>query len=111
MAIVELQRRESHTVGYYHKEVIADGQVGNDIHIKPIGQGGAQITCVVHAGANTGKFQFTASPDADVAAGTAVWLDWPKGVITGAGYDAVTSPITGLRGVSVAGEIQIEITY
>lgn len=111
MAIVELQRRKSQTIGYFHQEDIADGTTGNDVHVLPIGRGGAQITCLIQAGAGTGKVQFTTSPDADVVAGTATWHDWPKGVITGTEWDTVTSAITGLRGVSVSGAITFEIIY
>lgn len=111
MAIVELQRRESQTIGYYHKETVADGQTGDDVHVKPIGRGGARITCLIMPGSGSGKFQFSTSPDAEVVAGTAIWHDWDLGVVTDTAWDALISAVTGLRGVSVSGEIVIEIVY
>lgn len=109
MAIVELQKRDSHVTGYEHKEVIADGQNGDTIRIFPLGLGLTRITCRVIAGAGTGKFQFTTSPDADVLDDSAVWSDWPKGSATGTEWDVLQSQVTGLRGVSISGEITIEV--
>jgi hypothetical protein len=111
MAIVELQRREAQTIGYFHKETIADGLTGDDIHVLPIGRGGARVSCSVIAGAGTGKIQFSTSPDAEVLAETAVWQDWPNGDVTGTSSDTLLSAVTGLRGASITGEIDIEIVY
>lgn len=111
MAIVEIDRRASAVTGYFYTEIIADGATGDDIHLYPLGLDGSRITCLIQAGVNTGKFQFTTSSDADVIAGTATWHDWPKGNVTGTEWDTLLSQVTGLRGVSVSGEIIIEIVY
>jgi len=109
MTIAEMHRRESSVQGYEYQEVIADGSTGADIRIFPLGQAGGRVTCRIMAGGGTGKFQFTASPQADVAAGIATWTDWPKGNVSGTDYDTLNGPVTGLRGVSITGEITIEV--
>ena len=109
MALTKMTKRDSYVDGFEYSETIASGETGDDIRIFPLGLDGPRITCRIIAGANTGKFQFTCSPDANVIAGTAVWTDWPKGVVTGTDYDTLLGPVTGLRGVSSAGEIKIEV--
>lgn len=94
--------------GFSVKETIADGENG-DSYIIPTGEINSRITCTLIAGANTGKFQITTSPDADIVDESAVWQDWVKGNTTGTAHDVLIGPITGLRGVSVSGEIIIEI--
>lgn len=104
-------KRASNVVGYHYTETIADGLTGNDIHILPMGLDGTSITCTIIAGANTGYFEYTTSSDAAVIAQTAVWGPWPLGTVTGTVSDALISQVTGLRGVSAAGEVTIEIVY
>ncbi len=109
--VVEMTKRDSNTPGYFYTETIATGATGDDVRVYPMGMDGTRITCLIIAGAGSGKFQFTTSSDADVAAQTATWSDWPKGAVTGTDWDALTSQVTGLRGVSTSGEIVIEIVY
>jgi hypothetical protein len=59
----------------------------------------------------TPKFQFTTSSDSKVIAGTAVWQDWDLGTQTGTVTDYIGCAVTGVRGVSAAGEVSIEIAY
>lgn len=94
--------------GYHYEETITTGATGDDVKIPalPLGE---KITCTLVAGANTGKFQVTTSTDAKVAAGTATWQDWAKGVQTGTVSDVLAGPVTGIRGVSASGEISVEI--
>ena len=110
-AVVEMVKRESAVTGFHYEETIATGATGNDVHIYPMGLDGTRVTCTIIAGANTGSFEYTTSSDAKVVAGTAVWKTWPLGVVTGTNCDALTSQVTGLRGVSDAGEITVEIVY
>lgn len=109
MAIVQMVRRKGAALGYEYAETIASGENGDTIRIFPLGPGNAQVTCRVIAGANTGKFQFTTSPDANVIAGSAVWSDWAHGTVTGTDWDVLLSQVTALRGVSVSGEVKIEV--
>lgn len=92
--------------GYEYTEVIGDGNNGETILIPP---GKDNITCTIIAGANSGKFQFTTSSDNAVLAGTANWVDWYKGAVTGTDYDVLNGPVTALRGVSTSGAITIEV--
>ena len=106
MALVNLTKR---TVGegYAYTETIADGENGNSILIPNFGDQKV-ISCTLIGGANTGKFQFTTSLDSAIIDGDEVWQDWPIGDSTGTVSDSLVSPVTGLRGVSVSGEITIE---
>lgn len=106
--IVEMEKRRSCRAGYSYAEIINGGQTGNSVRILPASSQGP-ITCTIIAGANTGKFQFTTSPDSRVTAGTANWMDWYKGEVTGTDYDILNGPVTALRGVSTSGAITIEI--
>jgi hypothetical protein len=98
-------------LGYHYEETIATGVTSDAIVIPPLKVGSKRVTCTIHAGANTGKFEFTTSSDAKITAGTAVWQDWNLGVVTGSNSDSLVGQVTGLRGVSSAGEIKIEIVY
>ena len=109
MAVVELQRRKSYQSGFHHSETIGDGEDGNTIRIFPTQPDGGVVSCGVIAGSNVGKMQFTLSSDNDVITDNAVWSDWPKGNVTGSEYDALVGPVTGLRGVSITGQIKIEV--
>lgn len=108
---VSMTLRQGIVKGYFYTETIADGLTGRNVKIPPMGLDGTRITCTIIAASNTGKFQFTTSSDAAVQADTATWIDWPEGDSTGSIYDTITSQVTGLRGVSVSGEVTIEIVY
>ena len=108
MTIAQMTKRDSYISGWHHEETIAHGDTGNDIEVFPIPDDN-RITCTLIAGANTGKFQVTTSTDAKVAAGTATWQDWAKGVTTGTVSDVLIGPVTAIRGVSASGEIKIEV--
>ena len=92
----------------HHTETIADGENGATLQVPTTGR---PITCTLIAGANTGKIQITTSSDAAVAAGTCTWIDWDYGDTTGTQPDVLTGPVTGIRGVSISGEVSIEIVY
>lgn len=92
--------------GFQYSETIADGENGDTVIIPPLGPGGGDVKCLLIAGANTGKFQFSLSSDAELKAGTETWVDWDLGDSTGNVSDSIKSP-TALRGVSVSGEIKI----
>jgi hypothetical protein len=108
MTTTQMTKRDSYIPGWHHEETIGNGDTGNDIKIFPVPDD-KRITCTIIAGANTGKFQVTTSTDAKVAAGTATWQDWAKGVTTGTVSDVLIGPVTAIRGVSASGEIEIEV--
>ena len=108
MTVVDMEKRKSCRAGYTYTETISGGQTGNIVRILPATSQGP-ITCTMLAGGNSGKFQFATSQDTAVNDGTCVWIDWPKGVVTGTDYDVINGPVTAVRGVSVSGEITIEI--
>lgn len=93
--------------GYTFREALADGVTGEAVVIRPM-TNQKNITIKIMCGANSGKVQYTLSPDAMVVAGTADWSDWEKGTVSGTEIDVAIGPITGLRGVSVSGAIDWE---
>ena len=114
MAVVSVTRNRESVFGtkleygYTYTETIATGATGNTIKI-PVLQAGKTISICLIAGENTGKFQVTTRPKADIIAGTATWSDVALSAATGTVRDEITAPITGLRGVSTSGEISIEV--
>jgi hypothetical protein len=108
MTTAAMTKRQSYIPGYEYEETISDGSTGDTVKIPPI-HPDSRISCTVIAGVGTGKIQYTTSIDAKVIAGTAVWQDWPLGEVTGTDSDSLVSPITGLRGVSISGDITIEV--
>jgi len=109
MATVNLTKRQGRQPGYEYTAEILDGVTGPSIIIPPMGSEGARVTCTIITTGNSGKFQFTTSPDADVAADTATWQDWPGGNKTSTFSDSLLAPVTAVRGVSVSGAIDIEV--
>jgi len=109
MATVNLTKRQGRMPGYEYSAQILDGVTGPSIIVPPTGSEGARVTCTIIPGASTGKFQFTTSPDADVLADTAIWQDWPNGNTTSTFSDSLLAPVTAVRGVSVSGNIDIEV--
>ncbi len=93
--------------GYHHSQQLLTGVTSDPVVIPPLN--GQPVSATMVAGVNTGKIQFTTSTDAKVAAGTAVWQDWPSGVVTGTVSDMLVAPVTGVRGVSSAGTVDFEL--
>lgn len=108
MSVVKLTKRNSWVIGYEHSETIQDGENGNTIKIPPL-QPGKVIACTLIAGSNSGKFQFSTALDADVLADTCEWNDWDNGTTTGSHTEVIVANVSAVRGVSVSGEIKIEI--
>ena len=50
----------------------------------------------------------TTSTVSSVEADTATWQDWPEGNVTSTFSDALTGPVTAVRGVSVSGAVTFE---
>ncbi len=107
MAVQEMVARSGYEDGWEHQETIATGVTGEWVRVPPMGAEGGVVACSMVAGANTGKVQFTTSPDAAVAAGTANAQDWALGVVTGTDSSAIEQ-CTAVRGVSDAGQVVFE---
>lgn len=104
----QIRQRNEFYSSYEHSETIADGQDGETITIPGL-PAGKTIACTIIAGANSGKFQYSTSLDSDVEADTCEWNDWDNGTTTGSYTDVIIANVSALRGVSVSGEIKIEI--
>ncbi len=101
------ESRKISAVGWAYEDTLANGVTGETIPIESLN--GGQVTGTVIAGAGTGKLQFTTSLPSKVALGTEVWQDWAAGEVTGTVSEAIYGPISGVRGVSVSGEVTIEV--
>lgn len=106
--MVRMNKRGRLSQNYHYQETISDGETGEDVKI-PAFPNGNPVTCTIIAGANMGKFQITTSSDDKVLSSTANWQDWELGTITGTVTDVLIGSACGIRGVSVSGEIHIEI--
>lgn len=93
---------------YEYSETIPDGGIGETVEVPGI-PNESTVSCIVIAGAGIGKIQFTLSPIKDAYLGLATWSDWPRGDITGTDHDTLIGPVTAVRGVSISGEIRIEV--
>ena len=99
--------REGRYNGFTYTETLADGITSDPIVIPPLPPG-ARVTCTTIAGANTAKIQYTTADD-PATADPGDWEDWPQGDKTGTFSDSILAPVTGVRGVSVSGEISFRI--
>lgn len=102
-----MTRRPFQRDGWHYTETIATGATGDSL-ILPSLEAGKTIAVTLIAGAGTGYVQFTTSSDAAVKADTAVWQTWALGTKTGTESDSLEKA-TALRGVSVSGEVIIEV--
>lgn len=106
-----LTQRPGRNPGWTYKETLADGTTSDPVIIPPLQNDSGNVTCTIIANANTGKMQSTTSPDANIAADTATWVDWPNGDTNGTYTDALITPVTAVRGISVSGEITFEVVF
>ena len=103
-------QRTNDNAAYHYTATIADGENGATVAI-PSFDPWRPVTVTIVAGANTGKVQVTTSSEAAVTGATCTWADWDNGDSTGTTTDVIVGPVTGIRGVSVSGEVTIEIVY
>ena len=108
MATAEMTRRPFQRDGWHYTETIATTATGDSVIIPSL-DAGKTIAVTLIAGAGTGYIQFTTSSDAAVKADTAVWQTWSLGNKSGTAGLSFAFPVTGIRGVSVSGEIIIEV--
>lgn len=89
------------------QETIASGQNGTAVYVPD----NISVVSVglVPAGGATGKVQYTLSGAEAVEAGTATWRDWAKGNVTATADDVLLGPVTAIRGVSVSGNVTVEM--
>lgn len=86
------------------KSVVGAGTTGNSVKVR-----NWPCTVSLVCSGSSGKVQYTTSTYEDIDAGTAVWQDWSRGVIAATASDIPEGPITGLRGVSGAGAVTLEV--
>lgn len=100
-----LNTRQGRVVGEVYTATVGDTEYTDALKIPP----GFLPTLTVIPGANTGKFQHTSSPDADVTGGTATWIDWNSGDVTENTSDAILSQVTAVRGYASGGNVDFEV--
>ncbi len=95
--------------GYSYSEDLADGITSDPVYIRSTGRGNSHLSVSMICGSNTGKIQTTISSLAKIEAGTATWIDWDKGSVTGTQIDVLVALVSAIRGVSVSGSVSFEI--
>jgi len=70
---------------------------------------GRYVAVGVIPGANGGKIQHTISSISAVEGGSAIWYDWPHGMVSANKMDYLLSPITAIRFVASGGEVDFEV--
>lgn len=109
--LIEASFNNDSIVGYEYEATILDGAVGDVLPVGPLPSGHV-INITLSAGINTGKFQATSAPYNKVLTSTVPaedWFDVTLTSTTGTVSDAIVVPISGLRGVSLAGTIKIQV--
>lgn len=91
-------RKESVTAGSPATVVISHTPAGRDITVTAIPGGGG-----------TANVQFSTSSDAEVAAATATWQDWPSGAVSSTTSDRVLSQITALKLIATTADAVFEL--
>lgn len=86
------------------EEGIPDGATGDPILL----EGKTAAVAIFPEG--TAKLQFTISRPVKIGNGTARWLDWSQGNVTAPASDVIDGPITAVRGVSISGDLVIEVS-
>lgn len=93
----------------YEKSVVVGNGETSDPIIAPDESGPVEYWQIgIVTGGNTGRFEFTLSPRADVIAGNALWRSSDAGNVSTDSTDSLT-PVQGVRAVSVSGPITIEV--
>lgn len=108
MTIAYLTPRGNRFGNYEYAETIANGATGNTVFIPGL-TSGKYVGVTIIAGANTGKIQYSTSLESAVKAGTAVFQDWEMGTVSGTVTESFVINVSAIRGVSVSGEIKIEV--
>jgi hypothetical protein len=89
----------------YGEAIVADGATGEAIVLAR-----KVATIALHpAEGGSGKIQYTTSLPSKVQSNNARWIDWKAGVVSESTASVVDGPVTAIRGVSVAGQLVIEL--
>lgn len=104
----DLVARQGRFMGWEYSETMTAGTESDAIVIPPLDHDQSVSVSFISAGGQ-GKVQFTTSRDSLVESGTAVWQDWPLGLLTDTASDSLSGPVSGLRLVRSSGTVGIEI--
>ena len=95
--------------GWHYTENVASGETSEPVKIKSNENGLYHVSIALIAGTGDGKMQYTLDSDAEIDADTAIWFDWELGTCTGNTIDAIVSPVSAVRCVSVSGAMTFKI--
>jgi len=99
---------DGNTGGYTYTVDIANGE-SDTVKLFPAGRGQSLGVAMLVCGTNTGRIDFTIDSHEMIDLGTAVWVQWDKGVITGTQTDTFRIKMTALKAVSVSGAITFKL--
>jgi len=99
---------DGNTGGYTYTVDIANGE-SDTVKLFSAGRGMSIGVAILVCGVNTGRIDFTIDSHEMIDDGTAVWVVWDKGVVTGTQIDTFRIKMTALKGVSVSGAITFKL--
>lgn len=95
-------------VGEY---TVSAGATSNALAL-PRSAGDEKVTIMAKpAPGGTALVQFTLDGYDDMDAGTADWLDWPKGGVTSDDADVLLGPVTGVRFTATTQDCDFRVVY
>jgi len=99
---------DGNTGGYTYTIDISDGE-SDVVKLHPSGRGLSLGTAALICGSNTGRIDATLDSFEMIDNGTAVWIPWDKGEVTGTEIDTFQLKISALKAVSVSGDITFKL--
>lgn len=86
------------------KQVIPTGETGDPVYIY-----NSRHCSVTVIPSGSALLQYTTSRMDEVTNNQATWITWSRGTVTGNVTDIPEGPVTAIRGVSITGQVVIEV--
>ena len=99
---------DGNTGGYTYTTDIENGE-SDIVKLHPAGRGMSVGVAVLICGAGTGRIDVTFDSHTMIDLGTAIWIPWDKGEITGTESDTFLLKPTAIKAVSVSGAITFKL--
>ena len=100
---------DGNTGQYLYSAAILDGE-SDVVKIPPSGRVQSIGVVMLVCGEGVGRIDFTIDSHESIDAGTAIWVPWDKGVVSGTQVDSFRIKMTGLKGVSISETITFKIS-
>ena len=100
---------DGNTGGYTYTVDIADGE-SDIVKLSPAGRGMSLGVAILVCATGTARIDTTFDSHEMINLGTAVWIAWDKGEITGTEMDTFILKPTAIRAVSISGAITFKLS-